>query len=434
MTIRPDFPAGGLRLLGARVPSALIEGVDTAATDPSTGLARVEIGVDPDGRIGRPSPGAPAIDLGGRIVLPGFIDSHVHLDKAFTVRRTGFPAGRGPALPEAVSLNMADLPNRTRDDLAGRMERGVQAAWLTGTVAMRTHLDTPDRPEDSLSWQVFCELRTRWAGRVALQGVALMAIDRVDASDFSARCRQLVALEGVLGVFIAPRTATPERLDALFRHAAECGLDVDFHVDETLEASADGLEMVADSVLRTGFAGRVLAGHCCALSVKGETDLDRILDKVAAAGIHVVSLPHSNLFLQDRAAGRAPVLRGMTTVRQMLARGIPVHFASDNVQDAFFPYGDFDMIEVLRSAVRAGHLDDVGAWIGGSYESAAAATRFASHGRIAGGAAADLVVFDARDWIDLFSRPHSDRIVVRSGAVLPGPASSLRDLFPTEFA
>jgi len=434
MTIRPNFPPGGLRLLGARVPVSLADGLAAGAADPSGGLATVEIGIGPDGRIGQTLPGAAAIDLAGRIVLPGFIDSHVHLDKAYTVRRTGFPKGDGTGLLEAVMLARADVPNRTREDLAHRMERGIERAWRHGTVAMRTHLDTPDEPAHSLSWQVFGELRAGWAGRVALQGVALMAIDRVETPDFAARCRQIADLNGVLGIFIAPHAATPARLDALFRHAAEAGLDVDFHVDETLDATVDGLEAVADAVARTGFRGRVLAGHCCALASKSEADLDRILDKVAAAGIHVAALPHSNLFLQDRRAGRAPVRRGMTTVRQMLSRGIPVHFASDNVQDAFFPYGDFDMLEVLRSAVRTGHLDDVGAWIGGCYASAAAATGLSAHGRLAQGAAADLVVFDARDWLDLLSLPHSDRIVIRSGAVLPGPASALRDLLAREFA
>lgn len=434
MTIRPNFPAGGLRLLGARVPASLVDGLAAGAADPSSGLATVEIGIAGDGTIGRPAPGAPAIDLAGRIVLPGFVDSHVHLDKAYTVRRTGYPKGEGSAFLEAVRLSMADAPNRTRDDLASRMERGVESAWRHGTVAMRTHIDTPDEPARSLAWQVFDELRARWAGRVALQGVALMAIERAEDAGFAGRCRAIAALNGVAGIFIAPGAATPARLDALFRQAAEAGLDVDFHVDETLDAAAGGLEMIADSVARTGFAGRVLAGHCCALLSKAEADLGRILDKVAAAGVHVVALPHSNQFLQDRAAGRSPVRRGMTTVRQMLARGIPVHFASDNVQDAFFPYGEFDMLEVLRSAVRAGHLDDVGAWIGAACGSAVAATGLAGHGRVAQGAAADLVVFDAADWLDLLSRPHSDRIVIRSGGVLPGSASALRDLFSMEFA
>jgi len=434
MTIHPDFPRTGLRLLNARVPIALATGLERREVDAAHGLFTTDLALGPDGRIGPGAPDAAAVDLAGRIVLPGLIDTHVHLDKAFTVRRTGIPKGDGSGLLEAVRLSMADMPNRTHADLARRMELALHAAYMHGTVAMRTHLDTPDMPAESVSWRVFDELRSRWAGRLALQGVALMAVERAEEADFAERCRQIARLAGVAGVFVAPNTATPARLDALFEHAAATGLDVDFHVDETLDATAAGLEMIADSVARTGFGGRVLAGHCCALSSKSEAELSRILDKVAASGIHVVALPHSNLFLQGRIAGRTPRSRGLTTIHEMLARGIPVHFASDNVQDAFFPYGGFDMMEVLRSAIRAGHMDEVGGWIGGFYESAAAATGFAGHGRIAAGALADLVVFDAQDWIDLFSGPHSDRIVIRAGALLPGVASPLRDLFPMEFA
>lgn len=406
---------GRYRLLNARVPAALCSGIALRERQ-ADGLARADLVVD-GGRFASDSAGRPAleIDLGGRLVLPGFVDMHVHLDKAFTVQRTGMAAG---GLADAVRLSMQDAPNRTEGDLRERMERGLRSALAHGAVAMRTHLDTPGLPADSIAWHVYAEQRAKWAGRIALQAVALMAIERAEDSDLAERFSQIARLGGVAGAFISSGSATPERLDSFLAEAARHGLDVDFHVDETLDPEADGLRLIAEAVLRTGYDRRVVAGHCCALAAKPRDEAMRILDRVAEACVHVVSLPLTNLFLMDRAPATTPLRRGLTLVHEMRARGIPVSFASDNVRDPFFPHGDFDMLEVLRTAVRAGHLEDaLGGWIEAAFTTPAAAIGIAS-GRVAPGSRADAIVFRARDWIELMSRPHTDRLVIRDGALL----------------
>lgn len=432
MNSHAPFSCGRYTLINARVPVTLADGFELREHCAATGLATADIGVDEKGTLVGPELSGPCIDLAGRLVLPCFADAHVHLDKAFIVHRTGLPSGK---LMSAVQLSVADMPRRTAEDLAERMERGLKRALLHGTAAIRTHLDTPDMPDASTAWAVFREMRETWRDRMELQGVALMALDRVDQPDFAERCRQLEGIEGVLGAFVAPGGATPQRLDSLFRHAERNGLDVDFHVDETLDPAVDGLEQIADSILRTGFAGRVLAGHCCALASKPEGELDRILDKVARAGIHVAALPYSNLFLQDREPGRTPRRRGITLMHELRVRGIGVLVASDNVRDPFFAYGDFDMVEVLRSAVRVAHLDhDIGGWLQALLTAAQPATGFTASGRISSGSPADLVLFEAHDWLDLLSLPHSDRVVIRGGSMIRPQPSDLGNRIAVELA
>lgn len=418
------------RFTNARVLPDLVEGIPTRALDRDSGLASADFGIAPDGTLTSGNHDGPQVDLGGRIVLPTFVDSHVHLDKAYIVRRTGIPKG---GLAEAAGLSGADAANWTREDLRTRMTRSLERAHAQGTSAMRTHLDTPGMPDDSNAWHVFDALRAEWAGRVALQAVALMALERVDQPDFIDRCRQIGRFRGILGAFIAPETATPERLDRFFACARETGLEVDFHVDETLSPTANAIELICDSIARTGFDGPVMAGHCCSLGSMAPADRDRIVAKVAQAGVHVVSLPYSNLFLQDRAAGTTPRRRGITTVHELAAAGASVHFASDNVQDPFHPYGDYDMLDVFRTAVRTAHLEgDVGTWAARQVRAAAGACGFDRHGRIAAGHPADLVILDARDWFDLLARPSLDRVVLRSGAPLRPLPATLRDLFAME--
>jgi cytosine/creatinine deaminase len=139
------------------------------------------------------------------------------------------------------------------------------------------------------------------------------------------------------------------------------------------------------------------------------------LDLVAKAGLNVVSLPMCNLYLQDRLAARTPRMRGITLVHEMRARGINVSFASDNTRDPFYAYGDLDMLEVLREATRIGHLDHSAPdWVQSVLTNPARACSFAAPS-LAVGAPADLVIFKARDWSELLSRPQSDRIVLRDG-------------------
>jgi cytosine deaminase len=417
----------------ARVLQSLAPGLISRDHDTKTGLCTIDFGVATDGTLTTVGQGAPRIDLDGRLVLPTFIDSHVHLDKSYTVRRTGMPQG---GLIDAARMAGADAVNWSVDDLRSRMTRSLDRAFQHGTSAMRTHLDTPVMPLESASWQVFAELRDEWHGRIELQAVALMSLERVDQGEnFAERCRQLKELGGILGAFIAPQSATPERLDAFFHFASEAGLDVDFHVDETLDPSAQALELICDSIIRCGFTGKVVAGHCCSLSTMPTTDRDRIIGKVVQAGVHVISLPHSNLFLQDRTGEATPVRRGLTAARELRAAGTSIHFASDNVQDPFFPYGDYDMLDVFRTAVRAAHLDfDAGDWLASQFSEAAAACEFNGKGAIVAGEDADLVIFEARDLIDLLSVSPCERIVLRGRTPLRPAPHTLRDLFAVELS
>lgn len=406
-----------LTLRNAAILPALVQGFTPKAVDPATGLGLYDLGISAEGLFEDPHNDADQIDLAGKITLPAFIDSHVHLDKAYSVRRTGLPAG---GLMDAVGLAWADSAHWNDTDLHARMSQALARAFAHGTSALRSHLDSPVLPSQSVSWRVLKQLRAEWAGRIDIQIVALMSIDRVLGDDFPQRVADVAEAGGVLGCFIPDHTATAERLDRLFEMAAAHGLDVDFHVDETMDPTVTGLELICDAVLRAGFKGRVVAGHCCALSAMDHPTQDRVIAKAAAAGVHIISLPHSNLFLQDRAVDHSPRLRGVTAARALQQAGVSVHFASDNVQDPFYPYGDYDPIEVFQAAVRLCHLEtELPDWLTRQYLGARKACAITDHGLIAKNHAADLVVLEAKDWLDLMTpRLTQSRSVMRNGQLL----------------
>jgi cytosine deaminase len=152
-----------------------------------------------------------------------------------------------------------------------------------------------------------------------------------------------------------------------------------------------------------------------------------VIARVAAAGMNVVSLPMVNLYLQGRKPG-TPTWRGITLVHELRAAGVKVVIASDNTRDPFYGFGDLDLAEVFREAVRIGHLDmPVGDWPAAITATPADIMGLAA-GRIRVGGAANLVVFSARDYSELLSRPQSDRVVVRDGRAISAKVPSYREL------
>ena len=424
-----------LRITDARVPLCLLDG---GFADVGEGLARVDIDIA-DGRIAalHPAPaemtpedaglpeGAGLCQEGGQ-VWPGLVDVHTHLDKGHIWPRAANPDGSFAAAIEAVERDRS--AHWSAADLSSRFEFGLRCAYAHGTVAIRTHLDCA-KPLERTAWEVFAELRAAWQDRITLQAVSLATLEDLE-DGFGEALADLVASQGaVFGAVTYMHPAIDRQLDRLFALAGERSLDLDLHVDESLDPGARSLRHIAEAALRHRFAGKILCGHCCSLAVLEPDEALRTLDLVAQAGIAVVSLPMCNLYLQDRAPGGTPRRRGVTLLHEMAARGIPVALASDNCRDPFYGYGDHDMLEVFREAVRIAHLDcPVGAWPRAVARTPAEVMGLADAGRIRVGAPADLVLFRGRHYSELLARPERDRIVLRAGRPIDTTPPDHREL------
>lgn len=366
-------------------------------------------------------------DVDGGICLPAFVDMHTHLDKGHIIERAANPDGTFHEALEAARRDRA--ANWSPEDLRSRMEFALQSAFAHGTSAIRTHIDSTP-PQDAISWPVFAEVRDRWADRVTLQAVSLRTIDEVP-DDPNGLFDDVARFGGLVGAAIHPGNGSAEAVRALVETAENRGVDLDLHVDETHDPSANMLSVIAEEALRVGFSGTVTCGHCASLMAMEEGAALATLDRVAAAGLAIVSLPLCNAYLLSRQPGRTPRLRPGTLVHEMAERGIPVAIASDNVRDPFHPYGDLDIVEVWREATRMLHLDHpVGAWPRAFSATPAAIMGLADRDLVAPGAPADLVLFTARNWSEFLARPQYDRTVVRSGHIIDARPPEHRTLAP----
>jgi cytosine deaminase len=413
-------------LANARVPVCLLANPSISADSDDEGVVRVDVLVEGD-RVARIAPTQDArddriarVDLGGRQVWPTLIDVHTHLDKGHSIKRNPNIDG---TFNNARLAAIADRPNWTAPDLRRRMGFGLRCAYAHGVSAIRTHIDTYHDSAER-SWPVLREIRAEWAGRVDLQAVSLCPIELLMDS-FGDRVAEIVRESGgllggvtrpAIGTHGAPQANIDEQLDHLVALAIRHDLDIDLHVDETGDPAAATLPFVARAALRHGYKGRVVCGHCCSLAVQSESEIDRTLDLLAEAEISIVTLPTVNMYLQDRRGGRTPRWRGVTVVHEMLKRGIRVAAAGDNCRDSFYAYGDHDMVDTFRQAVRILHFDhplsDAPSLVSAMPSRIA---RFDGHGLIGVDTPARLIVFNARSINEIVSRPQADRIVIERG-------------------
>jgi cytosine deaminase len=366
-----------------------------------------------------------AINLGGAMVFPGFVDAHVHLDKSHTWGRAPNTTG---TFVEALEVLHRDREKWTRQDILRRAGFALHCAWEHGTRAVRTHVDTW-LPWGEVNHAAMQELREAWKGRIELQTVPLTGIANYAGSNGEAIADLALKFGACALGGWSPMTAElPRLLDRLLAIAGERGVGIDLHVDENGNPTEEVLRTLAEAVIRNQFRHPVVCGHCCSLAVQAPQRQGSTIALVKEAGIRVVSLPLCNLYLQDRRGTGSPGTphwRGLTLIHELLDAGVPVACASDNVRDAFYPYGDLDASEVYIQSVRLAHLDSrLGDSVGVVTTSAAQIIGLPSHGRIAPGSPAQLVVFPARSFCEFLSRPGSGRRLVDGEAIrearLPG--------------
>jgi len=424
------------RLRHARLPASVVDPSLGLPAD-ADGFIRADVLVT-QGHITAIAPvieaDVPAIDLEGGQVWPACIELHTHLDKAHTLTRAHNPHGTILAAVEAVRKDR--LANWSAADVERRFDFSLRSAYAHGTAAIRTHIDSYP-PQAPISWPVFEKLRAHWSGRIELQGVAMTMLSDYAGAAGVELADLVAASNGILGgvtrLALPPQEQTAERiagcLDQLFRLAAERGLDVDLHVDETADLHPNTLKLVAEAVLRNAFRGRVVCGHCCSLALQTDAEARATIALVREAALSIVTLPMVNLHLQGRRPGQTPRWRGVTLLRELAAAGVPVAAASDNSRDPMHPYGDFDPVEVFRETAKVCHLDlDASEWLPLVTKSPADIMRLPGRGRLAAGLAADLIVFRARSMSELFARPHCGRTVLRRGRAIDSTLPDFREL------
>ncbi|MCP9915102.1 amidohydrolase family protein [Cyanobium sp. ATX 6F1] len=388
------------------------------------GLVAVQLRVA-EGRISALEPHEPQGGAPLPLALTPPVEPHAHLDKAFSWSEHPNQAG---TVAGALAANGQEHLSRTRERVLERGERALGLAWASGLRAVRSHIDSLG-PAAAVSWEALLELRQRWQGRIELQLVALVPIDHWQAPEGAALARRVADAAGLLGGVLGPGFVAPQAAEAgllaLLRLAEGLGCGVDLHVDEADVQPGVGVSLVSRLVRRHGFGVPLACSHSSSLGLLSAPALERLAEAMAAAGLGVVALPLTNLWLLGRRGEATPSRRPLAPIRQLQRAGVTVAVGGDNVQDPWYPGGAFDPIELLRQSLAAAQLAP---WqrlgLAPFTTAAARLLGLAWDGVLRVGAPADLVVLSAGSWGELLARPPQRRVLRAGQWLAPEPTDS----------
>nr|MBL8456729.1 amidohydrolase family protein [Zoogloeaceae bacterium] len=371
------------------------------------------------------------IDAGGRLLSPPFVDAHFHMDSTLSY---GMPrVNQSGTLLEGIALWGELKPLLTREAIVARALAYCDWAVGRGLLAIRSHVDVCDRR--LLAVEALLEVREQVRPWIDLQLVAFPqdGILRTEgALDNLERALDMgVDVVGGIPHFEPTMTDGAESVRILAELAAERGLMVDMHCDESDDPLSRHVETLAAQTRRLGLAGRVAGSHLTSMHSMDNYYVSKLIPLIREAGVAVIANPLINITLQGRH-DTYPRRRGMTRVPELLAAGIPVAFGQDCVMDPWYGLGSGDMLEVAHMGLHVAQMtgqDAMRACFAAVTEIPARILGLADYG-IAPGKRADMVLLDARDPVEAI-RLRANRLAVIRGGVLiaeSAPAASRLNL------
>jgi len=360
------------------------------------------------------------LDAEGRMAVPGFVEPHIHLDKALISERAA--VNISGTLTEAIEILWEIKRNYTVDEIADRASRVLAQALANGISRLRTHVDIDPiggtRPAEGL-----IRARDRFRDLMDIQIVAFPQEGIVQSPGTEALMRQVMKLgvDVVGGMPFNEKSPQDSRrhIEIAFQIAREFDADIDMHVDETDDPMARTLEVLAELTIKNGWQGRVTAGHTCALASYPRNYADHVIERLREANINMIANPATNLMLQGRLDDY-PKRRGVTQVKELLAAGVNVACGQDCVHDTFYPFGQNDPLEIAFLLCHASQMSqppEILTVMDMVTNNGARALRVPDF-RVAIGNIADLVVLDARDPREAFATRMPRRWVIRKGKLI----------------
>lgn len=362
---------------------------------------------------------AEVLDVTDRLVSPAFCDPHFHMDATLSL---GMPRlNVSGTLLEGIALWGELRPTLTKDALIERALRYCDLAVSQGLLFVRSHVDTSD--PRLVTAEALLEVRDLVKDYIDLQLVAFPQDGYFrNAEGATALERALdMGVEIVGGIPHFERTMEDGRLsvEALCKIAADRGLPVDMHCDETDDPMSRHVETLAAQTIRYGLQGRVAGSHLTSMHSMDNYYVSKLIPLMAEAEMHVIPNPLINIMLQGRH-DTYPKRRGLTRVRELMEAGLNVSFGQDCAMDPWYSMGSADMLEVGHMAVHVGQLagmDDKQRVFDALTVNSAKTLGLENYG-VDVGCNADLVVLQAADIYEAIRLKPTRLFVLKAGKII----------------
>jgi cytosine/creatinine deaminase len=295
------------------------------------------------------------IDANGRLVVPPFIDSHVHLDAVLTVGQPRY--NTSGTLLEGIQIWSERKPSLSREDVKRRVLEEVRWEVAQGTLFIRSHVDVCDPNLTAL--RALLEVREEVRDICDIQ---LVAFPQDGIFSFP-NGRELMRKAMELGCDVVggiphyewTRDMGVEDVHYVFALAKEFDRDIDCHCDETDDPHSRFTEVMAADTLEQNWQGRVTSSHCTAMHSYDNAYAFKFIRLLARAQVNIVANPFDNVVLQGRF-DTYPKRRGIARVKELLAAGVNVSLGHDSIMDPWFPLGKGDMLAAAQLALFLCHM------------------------------------------------------------------------------
>ena len=363
------------------------------------------------------------IDASGYLVSPPFVDSHFHMDATLSL---GLPRlNQSGTLLEGIALWGELKPHLTVEAIKERALRYCDLAVARGLLAIRSHVDICD--PRLLAVDALLEVRKEVAPYLDLQLVAFpqdgYLRDTGAAKLMETALDRGVDVVGGIPHFERTMDEGKKSVEVLCRIAAERGLRVDMHCDESDDPNSRHIETLTAETVRHGLQGRVTGSHLTSMHSMDNYYVSKLLPLMAEAEINVVANPLINITLQGRH-DTYPKRRGMTRVPELIDAGVKVAFGHDCVMDPWYSLGSADMLEVASMGLHVAQLigvEQMKSCFRAITEIPAAILGLEGYG-LEKGCNADLVILQAADPVEALRLKANRLFVIRHGRIISSSA------------
>lgn len=296
------------------------------------------------------------IDLQGKLVLPPYVDPHIHLDYVFTARKQGAANGTG-TLFEGIQRWSETKNDLTVDEIKARAVLAVKKELSHGVQFIRTHADVTDPSLTSL--KAMLELREELKDLVTIQIVSFpqegMYAYKGGLELVEEGLRMGADCVGGIPHFELAREFGEQSIHSIVNLALKYDRMIDVHCDETDDVQSRFLELLNALVLMEGIGEKTTASHTCSFGSADNSYAFKLMKNLKKSGLNFISCPTENIYLQGRQ-DTYPKRRGLTRVKELYENGINVCFAQDSIQDPWYPLGNGNLMNVLDNGIHIAQM------------------------------------------------------------------------------
>jgi cytosine/creatinine deaminase len=366
-----------------------------------------------------PEKGAEEVDAGGNLVMPTYVNGHIHLDKCFLQEK--MRPNKDYTFGECLELTWEHKARYTTEDILARAGRAIEEGLMNGTTVFRAFADV-DSIGKLRGVEGLLALKGHWREVVHIEVVAFpqegILRDPGTAELMEEAMRLGADVVGGLPWFEMLDEDARAHIDYCFALAKRYDRDIHMLVDDTDNPLSRSLEYLAVKTMREGYQGRVAASHCGALAAYNEVHAHKVMELLKLAGVSISSNPHISLVVQGRY-DQEPIRRGITRAKQLWQHGVNVFSSQDDVADPFYPFGRNDQQEVVSYVCHTAHMaapSEIEAAFDFVTYNAARALRLADYG-LNPGCKADLNVLAASTPREVLRRQLPPTYVIRDGKI-----------------